>query len=251
MLAEQARIFLVTVQFLTRIPGPHVYSPARMAATPRYFPAVGALIGALVAGAYALAAAFWPPALAAILSTAFSLRLTGAFHEDGFADACDGIGGGATRERALEIMRDSRLGTYGVAGLVLMLSARIAVLALSPVAAVPVLIVLAHGLSRASAVAALATSTYVRDHGTGKPVQDGIDKAGALIAASTTLALVAAGAWLLGAAPVMAGIAGLAIGHGAMRLSYERKLGGYTGDCLGAVQQASDIGFLLGAMAWL
>ena len=93
-----------------------------MAATPRWHPFVGVLIGLICAAVYMLAARVFPPTIAALLSTAAGLLATGCLHEDGFAGSCDGLGGGSTRERALEIMRDSRIGTYGAAGLGMMLA---------------------------------------------------------------------------------------------------------------------------------
>jgi adenosylcobinamide-GDP ribazoletransferase len=252
-LAEELTCLLLALQFLTRLPVPTGlgYTPARMAASPRWHPAVGALIGALTGAGLWLAAQGFPPLLAALLSTAAGLRLTGCFHEDGFADACDGLGGGTTRERVLEIMRDSRLGTYGTAGLGLMLAAKILALAALPIAvAVPALIA-GHTVSRASSVLVLATSTYVRDHGTGKPVADGIGAGGLIVALTTAvLALVPLGLRVppLG---VVGALVGVALGHLLMRRRFEPRLGGYTGDCLGAVQQTSELGLYLGLLAWL
>ncbi len=253
-LIEEARIFLLALQFLTRLPLPAElgYTPARMAATARWHPGVGALIGALVGASFHLAALRFPPLVAALLSTGVGLLLTGCFHEDGFADACDGLGGAVTRERALEIMRDSRLGTYGAAGLGMILALKIAALAALPLALVPWVLIAGHALSRGSSVLVLATSTYVRDHGTGKPVADGIGPAGlafALACAGLTLAPLGLAASELRA--ILAGLFGLALGHLAMRRGFERRLGGYTGDCLGAVQQTSELGFILGVLAAL
>ncbi|MFN0113784.1 MAG: adenosylcobinamide-GDP ribazoletransferase [Paracoccaceae bacterium] len=243
--------FLLAVQFLTRLPVPDPgYTPERMAASPRWHPAAGAVIGALTGAVFWVSAALWPHLVASTVATAFGLLLTGCFHEDGFADACDGLGGGSTRERALEIMRDSRLGTYGTAGLAMMLLGRIACFAALPVAAVPWVLVGMHAASRLSSVIVLATSAYVRDHGTGKPVSEGMRPGDlALPAATAALALVPALA-AMGSGAVLAGLAGLAAGHVLMRARFERRLGGYTGDCLGAVEQCSGIGFLLGILAW-
>jgi adenosylcobinamide-GDP ribazoletransferase len=193
-LAEEWIVFLLALQFLTRLPLPAElgWSEARMAATPRWHPAVGALVGAAAAAVYWAAVQVFPPLLAVLLSTAAGVLLTGAFHEDGFADACDGLGGGTTRERALAIMRDSRLGTYGALGLGLMLAGKVAALAALPPAAVPVVLVAGHAASRASSVAVLATSAYVRDHGTGKPVAGGIGPRGLVLALGTGAAAVLA-----------------------------------------------------------
>jgi adenosylcobinamide-GDP ribazoletransferase len=247
-LRGEAAVFLLALQFLTRLPLPaRGYSAARMSATPRWLPAVGALIGGLVALAWLAAAAVFPPVLAVLLATAFGLLLTGCLHEDGFADACDGLGGGATRARALEIMRDSRLGTYGAAGLGMMLAAKVAALIALPGALIPLALVAGHAASRASAVAVIASSAYVRDHGTGKPVATGLSRR------SLAFALACGVAPLLFLPPLAAlgGFAGLILGHLAMRSAWQRKLGGYTGDCLGAVQQVSEVGFTLGLLACL
>ncbi|MBP7003427.1 adenosylcobinamide-GDP ribazoletransferase [Amaricoccus sp.] len=251
-LAEEAAILLLAVQFLTRLPLPRDvgWTPARMAATPRWHPAVGALVGAMAGAVFWAAGLVWPPQVAALLAVAAGVLATGAFHEDGLADACDGLGGGATRARALEIMRDSRIGTYGAAALTLVLVGRVLTLAALPLALAPLALVAGHAASRASSVLVLATSRYVRDHGTGKPVSRGVGPRSlgfALacgLAAVLPLALAAPGA-------AVSGLAGLAVGHGLMRSRFERRLGGYTGDCLGAVQQTSEIGFYLGALAWL
>jgi adenosylcobinamide-GDP ribazoletransferase len=252
-LADERAVFLLALQFLTRLPLPADvgYTPARMAATPRWHPGVGAVVGALSGLAFALAALLFPPTLAALIATAAGLLLTGAFHEDGLADACDGLGGGATRERALAIMRDSRIGTYGAAGLGLALAAKVLALGALPVAATPLVLVAGHAASRGSAVAVIASAAYVRDHGTAKPVAEGIGPGGLAFALATGGLALLAVALALPPATVAGGLLGLGLGHVAMRSRFERRLGGYTGDCLGAVQQASELGLYLGVLACL
>lgn len=247
----EAPVFLLAVQFLTRLPVTVDYTPERLEATPRWYPAVGALVGALVAVIWWGASLMFPPVVAAVLCTAASVLITGAFHEDGFADACDGLGGGQTRDRVLEIMRDSRLGTYGTLGLGLMVGGKIAVLAALPPHAVPLVLIAGHAASRASAVWVIASSSYLRDHGTGKPVANGIDAQGMAVIGWTLLVVAVALLWVVPVWAVVAGALGLVAGHYAMRRRFETRLGGYTGDCLGAVQQCSEIGFLLGLLAVL
>ena len=220
------------------------------AAAVPWYPFVGALIGAFAGGVFWVAHLVFPVTLAVVLATAASLLVTGALHEDGFADACDGLGGGATRERALEIMRDSRLGAFGAAGLGLMLAAKVLALAAVPAEAIPWLLVAAHAASRASMALALVTGRYARDAGIAAPLAGASPPRGriafaALVggAASCTLLVEAP------AAALLTGLGGLALGHLLMRRAYERKLGGYTGDCLGGVQQASELGLYLGAAA--
>ena len=252
-LAAQWAVFLLAVQFLTRLPVPRDpgYTPARFEAVPRYFPAVGLVVGICVAAVYLLTAQVAPPALAALVSTAAGLLITGCFHEDGFADACDGLGGGRTREAALEIMRDSRLGTYGAAGLGLMLAGKVMTLGTLPAPVAAAALVAGHAASRASVVLVIATSRYARDQGAGKPVAAGVRRADLVIA----LAFGALGLLLLlplaGPVSLAGGVAGLFGGHLAMRARFERRLEGYTGDCLGAVQQTSEIGLYLGVLACL
>ena len=250
---EELRLLFLAVQLLTRWPVSASTKAdfARSLDAVRYYPLVGAAIGAFAGGVFWLAHLAFPLGLALVLSTAATLLATGALHEDGFADACDGLGGGRTRERVLEIMRDSRLGTYGAAGLGLMLAAKILALSAVPPDAVPWLLISAHAASRSSAVLALATGTYARDAGMAQPVS------GALGSGNLALVLVfGAGAVALlltvvAPAAALAGIAGLAAGHLAMRAAYERRLGGYTGDCLGGVQQTSELGMYLGVVAAL
>ncbi len=248
----EAATFLLAVQFLTRLPAPvgTGYTPERMAASVKYYPLVGALVGLVCAQAYWAASLALPHALAAVAAIAVGLLITGAFHEDGLADVFDGVGGGASRERALQIMKDSRLGTYGVAALVVALALKAGALAALPAEMMAASLVAGHGLSRLSSVAAIATSRYAREEGTAKPVAVGVSRAAMAVALATGAAIMAGWALVRPPAALGCALAGLAAGHVLMRLFYERKLGGYTGDALGAVQQASEIGFYLGLAAW-
>ena len=248
---EELVVFLLAVQLLTRCPirSQALFTEARLAAATRYHPLVGAVIGALSGCVFWLSHLAFPVSLAVVLAVAASLLATGALHEDGLTDTCDGLGGGATREQALAIMRDSRIGTYGAAGLGLMLAAKVLALATTPPEVIPWLLIAAHTASRSSAVLAIATGTYVRDAGLARPIADAVAPASLALALATGVAAVCALLAVTGPAAVLAGLAGLAVGHFAMRGVYERKLGGYTGDCLGAVQQTSELGLYLGVVA--
>ena len=250
---EELELLLLAVQLLTRVPVPLREPPpeARSGAAARYYPLVGAAVGAFAGAVFWAAHLVLPLGLALVLATAASLLATGAFHEDGFADACDGLGGGRTRERALEIMRDSRLGTYGAAGLGLMLAAKVLALAALPPDAIPGLLVAAHAASRSSAVLALATGDYAREVGIARPVSGTVGAGSLAFALAIGAAAVALPLAALGPGALLAGLAGLAVGHVAMRAAYERKLGGYTGDCLGGVQQTSELGMYVGVVAAL
>ncbi len=250
-LREELSIAGLAVQFLTRLPVPDPgWSEDRMAATPRWYPAVGALVGALSGLIFLIALHLVPVAVAAVLATAGGILITGAFHEDGLADSADGLGGGSTRERALEIMRDSRLGTYGTLALVFVVLAKISALSAMPMLA-PVALIAAHAVSRWSTLWVMFGMDYARDHGTGKPVAAGIETGGLIFAGVCAGAAMVPLAWMAGPSAVLAAIIGAVLGHWAMRARFARKLGGYTGDTLGAVQQVSEIGFYLGLLAWL
>ena len=258
---EELAAFTSAVGLLTRwpirspasAPGPSpADSPAgaHPAAAVRYYPLVGALVGAFAAGVFWIAHLVFPTPLAVVLSTAATLLATGALHEDGFADTCDGLGGGATRERALAIMRDSRIGTYGAAGLGLLLAAKVLALAAMPADAIPWLLVSGHAASRASVVLAVAMGPGAREDGLGARLAGSTPPAGSIAFALLTAAAALSSLFAVAApAVVLAGLAGLAGGHLVIRRAYERKLGGYTGDCLGAVQQMSELGMYLGVLA--
>ena len=266
---EELSAFGLAVRLLTRWPllrrrADPAADPASSAAVPTaaqsaaavpWYPLVGTLIGAFAGIVFFLAHLVFPVALAVVLAIAATLLVTGALHEDGFADACDGLGGGATRERALEIMRDPRLGTYGAAGLGLVFAAKVLALVAAPVEMIPWLLVAGHAASRASMALALASGTYARPAGTAgiaAPLAEGSPAGGRI--AFAVLIGGAASCTLLIAAPLaalLAGLCGLMLGHLLMRRAYERKLGGFTGDCLGAVQQASELGMYLGVLAVL
>ena len=243
--------FVLALQFMTRLrlPVEAAFTAQAQAESPRWYPGAGLVIG-LICGVIAWGASlFWPPLVAVLVATAAGLIVTGALHEDGFADACDGLGGTRPKEQVLEIMRDSRIGTYGVLGLGLMLGTKVATLAALPMGALPFVLIAGHAVSRASMLWVMASSEYIRETGAASGVAGGLDQrsvvTGAVTAAVTLLPLV----FVLPVLALPLGLAGLAAGHYAMRRRYEARLGGYTGDCLGAVQQCSELGFYLGLLA--
>jgi adenosylcobinamide-GDP ribazoletransferase len=249
--AEEAACALAALQFLTRLPVPaDIHSPARMAASPRWYPAVGALVGGICALAWWAAAALFPPDLAALVAVATGVLVTGALHEDGLADTCDGMGG-ASAERALTIMRDSRIGSYGVLGLGLVLAAKVLALAALPAAAVPLVLVAGHATSRASMVLVLATGRYARAEGAAAPLAAGLAPGGFAFAFGCGVAALVSLVLVLPAPAVAGGLAALAASHTLVRLTVGRRIGGYTGDTLGAVQQAGEAGLYLGVLACL
>ncbi|GAB4261950.1 MAG: adenosylcobinamide-GDP ribazoletransferase [Pararhodobacter sp.] len=233
--------------FLTRLPAGPLDS-ADFARAPGWFGIIGLGLGALMAGAWFAASALWPPVIAALVAVAVGLALTGGLHEDGLADSFDGLGSGRPAERALEIMRDSRIGSYGALALGLVLALRVAALtALGPMA--PVALIAGQGLSRAAMTLMLRAGPYLRPKGAGTGMTGPFGARGAL----TLAAALALGLGLIGWAAGWGGLTGLA-GLGVMVLAMRRwamrRLGGITGDVLGAAQVLGDVGFLLGVLAW-
>jgi adenosylcobinamide-GDP ribazoletransferase len=252
---QQVRLFFIALQFFTRLPIPSWvgFEASWLQHASRYFPLVGCVVAAVAAAVYFATALVLPAPVAAVLSTAASIYLTGAFHEDGFADTCDGLGGGMTRERALEIMKDSRVGAYGAIGIVCMLATKLTALAMLPPHAAVGALFLAHPLSRLAAASLIWKLDYVRGEGKAKPLAQQMTSAEFAIAALTALlpapVLLAAG-WLAPEAVLAALLAALLaavwLGH-----KLQRRLGGYTGDCLGAVQQLAEALVYVGVLATL
>lgn len=250
LLADQSRLVLTAIQYFTRLPVPRWtgYSERQLNDAARYFPLVGILVGLITGGVYLLVISVFPQPLAVLLAMISGVLLTGGFHEDGLADACDGFGGGWDKRQVLAIMKDSRIGSYGVLGLVLGLALKFAALAAMPTALFLVVAVAAHSFSRFMAVSVMATQHYVRDDGSAraKPVAQNISPVGLACAALFAMAPLA---WL-GSAGVAGAAGALALRLAAARYLY-RRIGGYTGDCLGAVQQITEIGFYLALLAWI
>jgi len=262
--SRELALFFTAAQFLTRVPTPEVrsFDANSLAQSVRYFPLVGALVG-LVNAAVWWAASLWLPAGVSIgLMLALSALLTGALHEDGFADACDGFGGGSTRDRVLAIMKDSRIGAYGAVGLFFMLGLKWATLTALPAVVIPLIVTAAHMTSRWYATGLIWRLSYVRtdDEAKSRPFAGRLT-GGAWIASGligiAALAPLAA-AWLrwngIAGAALGAQIlgAGAAAGAAAALLAaayFRRRIGGYTGDCLGAAQQLAELAFLLGGLA--
>lgn len=241
---QQIRLFFIALQFFTRLPIPAWvgFEASWLQHASRYFPLVGCVVAAIAAAVYWAAALVLPASVAAVLSTAASIYATGAFHEDGFADTCDGLGGGMTRERVLEIMKDSRVGAYGAIGIVCMLAAKLSSLAMLPPQAAIAALFLAHPLSRLAATSLIWKLDYVRGEGKAKPLAQQMTSAEFAIAAVT--ALLPAAVLLAAGLTSPAAVSGAVLAALAAALwlgrKFVRRLGGYTGDCLGAVQQVAE-----------
>lgn len=232
---------LAAVQLLTRVPVAAPYGPDTLRRAQRYFPLVGIGLGLVAGGVFLAMGAGLPAAVAALAALAATLLLTGALHEDGLADCCDGLFGGRDRAAALRIMRDSRVGAFGVLGLMVVLGVKLACLVAAPDPAAA--LVAGHAASRFWMVAVPAALPYAREEG----VAAGVAAAGRgelLVAAGFGLApLLLLGAQALPALVVSA------VTAGAVAAYARRRLGGYTGDVLGAVQQVTEAA-VLAAAAW-
>ena len=261
------RHFLLAVQFFTRIPVTGRladwvgFSPAMLRASAAHFPGVGWLAGAVACAAYAATAWVWGagvfvPLAAAAACTVATVLLTGAFHEDGLADVADGLGGSHDPARALEIMKDSRVGAFGALALVLALACKLALLAvLGSHGLLPVLAALAagHVVSRFWPLLIVHGLPHVGDaaRSKSKPLADRIGLGALAGALAWCLPPVALATWLQGPAFAAAALAASGLALFWMRRLFARRLGGFTGDCLGAAQQACEIAFYAGAAAAL
>jgi len=242
------------LKFLTRVPIPFTKTIdlPPLSQSMRLFPLAGAMIGAATGGLLVLLSmSDMPSLLAAAIAVAFAILVTGALHEDGLADTADGFGGGKTREQRLEIMRDSRIGTYGTLSLVMVLLLRVAAFENfagdEPLLTIGVLAA-CGAFSRALMVDLLWATRPARTDGlsvhAGTPGRNGAAFA-IVTAAGLTLAV---GLLLTPASGLIALAAGLVVTAYIRRLAM-RLIGGQTGDVCGAVQVLSEIAMLIAFVA--
>jgi adenosylcobinamide-GDP ribazoletransferase len=259
------RHYLLAVQFFTRIPITGAlaawvgYSPEMLRASSAHFPGVGVLVGGVGAAVFAgvvylLPETAFTPLVAAAFSTAITVLITGAFHEDGLADVADGLGGSANRLRAMEIMKDSRVGAFGAITVAMALLTKVSLLAMLGSVDWTLAcagLVAGHAMSRGYALLIMRALPYV-----GAEMDNAVSKAKPMADAISGRSLLAAGVWLalaVAACTVVLDdvhlLAALAAGTLALlwmwRL-FARRLQGFTGDCLGATQQVCEIAFYFG-----
>ncbi len=243
----------VALALLTRLPmGPRGDAEAPdIARAGRVMPLAGALIGLVGAAAFWLSGGLGlPPLVSGLVAVAATILFTGAFHEDGLADTADGLGATAERARRLEIMRDSRTGTYGALALILSVGLRAA--ALAAIAAsgagaggVAAALISAHALARALPPAVMAWAPLARSDGLAagagrpEPVQ-----AWLALGLGALIALL-----LLDLGTAVAAMAAAGLAAGALLLLARARIGGYTGDVLGAIEQVGEVAVLLAAAA--
>jgi adenosylcobinamide-GDP ribazoletransferase len=244
---------LTAVQFLTRLPVPSgPYEDDSLARAVKFFPIVGLLIGLGSLLLYRSLVPHLPLTIVALLVVVYLVAITGCLHEDGLADSVDGFGGGWERERVLEIMRDSRIGTYGAASLTLSLLARVLLIASLPRVEVAGYLIVAPVLSRWTTLPLSFFMAPARQRG-----ESHVDGQGARIARLTTpSSLILGSLFTLTAAFALLRIRALVPVLASMGITlvtalyYKYRIGGVTGDCFGATNQLTEIAvFLCGVWA--
>jgi len=256
---EELKIFFTAMMFYTRIPCPKWvdHSQEYLVKSVRYLPLIGWIVGALSGITFIAAIYFLPSTLSIALAMLTSILVTGAFHEDGLADVCDGFGGGWTKDKILTIMKDSRVGTYGVAGLVLVLLVKFlslsTILQFAPTGffEYPLFIlavfISGNSLSRFIALTTIVTHQYVRenDDSKAKPVvKQNLKWWDVKLIISAFFGIIPL---VIFKTPlVFLLIIPMYLTKGLMLRFFKKWIGGYTGDCLGAVQQVSEVVFYIG-----
>ena len=242
---KQLELLLLALGFYTRVSCPNPLDYQKLPQSSIYLPVIGWLVGSVCALSFYLAALLWPPLTAAICALIVGVLLTGAFHEDGFADVCDGFGGGWGKERILEIMKDSVIGAYGAIGLIMLFLLKISLLSAMPLASIPWLLIAGHSLSRLPPLLLMHQYSYARatDSKGGAAVfkPDKLNLLYAACLALLPLLLLPVGYWWA-VLPVV--VANWLLGR-----YFYRHIGGYTGDCLGASQQVAETVFYLSVSA--
>ncbi|HBX44495.1 adenosylcobinamide-GDP ribazoletransferase [Limibacterium fermenti] len=240
---QQLNLFFHALMFYSRIPAGKIdYSEENLTKAFRYFPVVGILVGAIGGGVFLLFRLIFPDAVGIAAALAAMTLATGAIHEDGFSDFFDGFGGGQTKERILAIMKDSTVGAYGVTAIVLLFLIKFSILsAISPASMLPALIA-AHASSRVMPVVLINTSQYARKENSKamhtRHRTDGVTFSLALVFGALPLLLIP---WQTAVILIPA----YALIWFLLKRYTERKIGGFTGDVLGAMQQFSELAFYL------
>jgi len=232
------REFAAAMQFMTRIPMPAFrYEPELVLSGAKFYPIVGAVVALGAIGVEWLLRAHLPATLTALAVVIYLVAITGGFHEDGLADAADAFGGGWTRERMLEIMHDSRIGSFGTLAVVLSLGARWGLLAAMPVARLPWYLLAAHVLCRWTTLPLGTFMNSARTDGLGARLAHKIPRNSALIGTLLAFAIAAWALRLQAIAPIVA-VSLITLLSGVY---YRAQIGGITGDCFGATNQLAEI----------
>jgi adenosylcobinamide-GDP ribazoletransferase len=257
---KQLDIFFTALMFYTRIPCPKniTHDPTYLNKATRYFPLIGWIVGGIGAIVFAISYKVFSLELAILFSLLANVLTTGGFHEDGFADVCDGFGGGWTKEKILKIMKDSAIGAYGAMGLVLLFAIKFYAIKEvidtdwnNTLILIECLLtfIMVHALSRLTAISIIFTTEYVRE--------DELSKSKPIAKQNTWKEIV--GAFIFGLAPLMLLVwmewkfililIPLIILRFFLIRYFKKWIGGYTGDCLGATQQLAEVIIYLSILA--
>jgi adenosylcobinamide-GDP ribazoletransferase len=242
---QQLHIFLNALMFYTRIPVPKWmhHDEEMLNKATIYFPVIGWIVGGISALTFYIFSFAFNPEIAILLSMIVSVLTTGAFHEDGFADVCDGFGGGWAKEKILEIMKDSRVGTYGAVGLILILGIKFFSLEILDNQTLICSLVIAHSLSRFVALSLIFTLDYVREDALSKvkPIAKKLSQNDLWTAFTFAVipfflyVIITKNFFLFLVFPP------LILWHLYAGYFFKKWIGGYTGDCLGATQQVAEV----------
>jgi adenosylcobinamide-GDP ribazoletransferase len=246
---RELRYFFTALGYFTRVPVPRWvgFEPDYLSAAARYFPLIGVLVGGVGALVYLAALRVFPAGVAVLLSMAATLLLTGALHEDGLADCFDAFGGASNRDDVLRIMRDSRIGAFGAIALIVALLLKWQTLSQIPPMRTAWLIIGSHATSRTFAISYLCTLDYVRAEGKARPVTQKMRAWPFLLAVVCGVPWLFWPDWRLGC--VMVGV--LVVLRFALGRYFVKRIGGYSGDCLGFAQQVFELAIYLMGLGWI
>jgi adenosylcobinamide-GDP ribazoletransferase len=257
---KELHIFFTALMFYTRIPCPKNidHNPDYLNKASRYFPLVGWIVGLAFFLGYYISSFFFSDGIAVAFGIITGILITGAFHEDGFADVCDGFGGGWTKEKILMIMKDSAIGAYGAIGLVLLFLLKFQSIAEMVIRVntkpdslklILLMFVAAHSISRLAAVSIVFTHQYSREDASSKskPIAQNYswrEVVGSFFFGIVPLVVLSFFQWqlLFVLLPVF-------ITRFFLARYFQKWIDGYTGDCLGATQQVCEVVFYLSAIA--
>jgi adenosylcobinamide-GDP ribazoletransferase len=242
---RELRVFFTALMFYTRIPCPRWvdHDPDYMRESARYFSFIGWIVGGIGALVFWLANQVFSVEISLVLSIAATIRTTGGFHEDGLADVCDGFGGGWTKDKIIMIMKDSTLGTFGVLGLIIVIALKFLTLNSITPSDIPFAILAGHVLSRLTAARMLARGNYVENNNAAKAGSAAQKLSTASLLTNLVFGLAAfllfQNWWLcLALFPLL-------LAEAFLYRFYKKWIGGYNGDCAGAVQQLTEVLFYL------
>jgi len=245
-MAEGLRLFLVAAQFLTRLPVPEGLpaSEKTLGQATRFFPLVGAIVGGGAALVFIVSKHLLPHSGSVLCAIIFTACITNGIHEDGLADTFDGFGGGWTKEQALEIMRDSRIGTFGALALIFLILGKYSFLSGLMPEQVWRWLIVAHTASRWTVLPLCAWLPYARAEGQGKLVARQVGKVEILIGSSTFFIILLLLSWPAALSVLLiTGLVSLLSG-----VYFRARLSGITGDCLGAANQLTEVALYLTAV---